>query len=237
MFTQRQTNESRIELGNKYCFGLIQADHTKFIYSKFLNKQCEVWILWLFIERLKMQILRQVLLLCQVVSNPHPTGCSLLVCIDICGMYFTHCSFDINKIIFTSQNLHIIIKTWFSNWVSIAIDDWFFPPNSRAILPTFRTSSPEGLILPRILPPTTVLYSAVTHHFWRYVRTQNTPCPSQNTPFPGLNLKIGKMNYGLGNFDPNWAKWVKSGQNLSRSGQIFLFICYSAFQSRQPKLC
>ena len=46
-----------------------------------------------------------------------------------------------------------------------------------------------------------------------------TPSPSQNTPFPGLNLKVGKTNYCLGNLDPNWAKSLKNGQNMSRSGQ------------------
>ena len=75
------------------------------------------------------------------------------------------------------------------------------------------------LILPRIPPPTPVLYSAVTNPFRGYVRTQNTPTPPQNTPFPELNLKVGKMIYCLGNVDPNWAKCLKNGQNFSRSGQ------------------
>ena len=74
------------------------------------------------------------------------------------------------------------------------------------------------LILPRIPPSTPLLYSAVTHLFRGYVHTQSTPKPTQNTPFPGLNLKVGKMNYSLGNSNPNWAKCLKSGQNISRSG-------------------
>ena len=32
-------------------------------------------------------------------------------------------------------------------------------------------------------------------------------------------MKVGKMNYRLGKMDPNWAKCLKSGQNISRSGQ------------------
>ena len=42
---------------------------------------------------------------------------------------------------------------------------------------------------------------------------------------PGLNLKVGKMTYRrLGNLDPNWAIFPKSGQNFSRSGQKNIFI-------------
>ena len=41
----------------------------------------------------------------------------------------------------------------------------------------------------------------------------------QNTPFPGLKSKVCKMNYSLFKMDPNWAKCLKSGPNLSRSGQ------------------
>ena len=76
-----------------------------------------------------------------------------------------------------------------------------------------------GLVLPRSPPPTPVLYPAITHPSWGYLRTQITPSPPQNTPFPGLTLKVGKMNHRLGNLDPNWAKCLKSGQNVSRPGQ------------------
>ena len=50
------------------------------------------------------------------------------------------------------------------------------------------------------------------------------PTPPQNTRFPGLNLKVGKMNYRLGEMDPNWAKCLRSGQNVSRSGPKKKFI-------------
>ena len=76
-----------------------------------------------------------------------------------------------------------------------------------------------GLILPRIPPPTPVLYSAVTNPFRGYVRTQNTPTPPQNTPFPELNLKVGKMNYGLGNVE---SLWTPTGQNVWKMGKTFL---------------
>ena len=56
-----------------------------------------------------------------------------------------------------------------------------------------------GLILPRIPPPTPVLYSAVTDPFGGYVRTQNTPNPTPKHPF-------------------SWPE-VESGQNELLSGQ------------------
>ena len=78
----------------------------------------------------------------------------------------------------------------------------FFLPNSRALLPTFRTNCPDGSH-----------FAQMGSHF-----AQNTT-PTPYSRFPGLNLKVGKMNYSLGNLDPNWAKCLKSGQNFSRSGQ------------------
>ena len=87
----------------------------------------------------------------------------------------------------------------------------FFLPNSRALLPTFSTNCPDGsqfaqmgLSLPRMPPPTPVLYSAFTLPFWGYIRTQNTPNPTPNTPFP---LKVGKMNL------------IPSRQNETPTGQ------------------
>ena len=101
----------------------------------------------------------------------------------------------------------------------------FFFPILKNVCPLFVQIAQMGLILPRwdlilprIPPSTPLLYSAVTHLFRGYVHTQSTPKPTQNTPFPGLNLKVGKMNYSLGNSNPNWAKCLKSGQNISRSG-------------------
>ena len=96
----------------------------------------------------------------------------------------------------------------------------FFPPILENFCPLFiliaqmGLISPRwGLILPRIPPPTPVLYLAVTHPFWRYVPSQNTINPPKNSPFPVLNLKVGKMNYNMGNLHPNWAKRLKSEQN------------------------
>ena len=76
-----------------------------------------------------------------------------------------------------------------------------------------------GLILPRIPPPTPVFYSAVTPPFGDKYEQKTSPSPPPNTPFPGMNLKVGKTNYSLDNLDPNWAKYLKSGQSFSRCGQ------------------
>ena len=58
--------------------------------------------------------------------------------------------------------------------------------------------------------------------------------PPQNTPFPGLNLKVGKINYWLGNLDPNWTKCLKSGQNISRSGQKINCSCHNRLKLSLP---
>ena len=63
----------------------------------------------------------------------------------------------------------------------------------------------------------------------RYTKHSN---PTPNTPFHGLNLKVCKMNYRLGNLESTWAKCLKSGQNISRSGQ-FLFIHYGGDPSHK----
>ena len=84
-----------------------------------------------------------------------------------------------------------------------------------------------GLILPRIPTPTPVLYSAVTHPFWGYVRTQNTPKPTPKHPFSWPELELGKMNYSLGNFDPNWAKM---GKPFLEVGNFFFMLdVYESF--------
>ena len=80
-----------------------------------------------------------------------------------------------------------------------------------------------GLVLPRIPPPSTVLYSAVTHTFLGYIRTQNTPHPTPTHPFSWPELKSGQNERLSGQVGPNWALWakyLKSGQNfVGRSGQ------------------
>ena len=62
------------------------------------------------------------------------------------------------------------------------------------------------------------------------------PTPPPNTHLPGLNLKVDKLNYRLGKLDPNWAIFLKSGQNFSRSGQKNLFMqgAVGVWPSGQP---
>ena len=128
-----------------------------------------------------------------------------------------------------SQNLFYILlySIWWLNFFCPILEH--FCPLLVQIAQMGLISPRWGLILPRVPPPTPVLYSAVTKPFRGYVRTQTPPAQPQNTPFPGLILKVGKMNCCLGKLDPIWAKCLKSGQNFSRSGQMFLFIiiCYN----------
>ena len=74
-----------------------------------------------------------------------------------------------------------------------------------------------GLILPRIPPPTPVLYSAVT-------RSAVTSDPTPKHPFSWPELESGQNELPTGQPGPNRAKCLKSGQNFSRSGQKHLFI-------------
>ena len=66
----------------------------------------------------------------------------------------------------------------------------FFPPILEHFCPLFVLIAQMGLMvprwslfLPRIPPPTPVIYFAVTHPFWGYVGTQNTPTPPQTPLF------------------------------------------------------
>ena len=115
--------------------------------------------------------------------------------------------------------------------VTLAFDCWcaagslllmieFFLPHSRALLPSFHTNCPERSHFaqkgPLFARNTTLNHCSVLSHHTPLVRTQNTPKPTLKPPFPGLNLKSGKINYSLGNFDPNWAKCLKSGQKWAK---------------------
>ena len=95
-----------------------------------------------------------------------------------------------------------------------------------------------GLILPRWglifqeYHPQSLFFTQPSHtpvgdiYIHKTPPTPGTPSQilDQKTPFPGLNLKVGKMNYSLDNLDPKWAKYLKSGQHFSRSGQKQLFM-------------
>ena len=126
-----------------------------------------------------------------------------------------------------SQSVGLVLKRLLSCSAPMCIMIEFFFSNSRAFLPTFYTIVQmdlilprRGLILPRIPPPTPVLYSAVTKPFLGYVCTRNTP---QIAPLPGLNLKVSKSTWCLGNLDRQNV-W-KVGKKILEVGQKKLFIC------------
>ena len=77
-----------------------------------------------------------------------------------------------------------------------------------------------GLILPRIPPPTPVLYSAVTNPFRGYVTNKKHPKPHPKIPlFLAWFWKWVKWTTVWAKWTPSGQKCLKSGQNCSRSGQ------------------
>ena len=70
-----------------------------------------------------------------------------------------------------------------------------------------------GIILPRIPPPTPVLYSNVTHPFQGYVHIQTFPKPTPNHPFSWPELESGQNELLFGQFGPLlgkiFEKWAK----------------------------
>ena len=117
--------------------------------------------------------------------------------------------------------LHWINFILASSWAAAFWDDWIFFPILEHFCPLFLQIAQMdlilprwGLILPRIPPPTPVLYSAVTHPFQGYVHTQNTPSPTPKQPFSwpelerGQNeLQFGKIGSQLGKMFEKWAKF------------------------------
>ena len=71
-----------------------------------------------------------------------------------------------------------------------------------------------GLILPRILPSTPVLYSAVTHSFQGYVHTQRNPKPTPKHPCSWPELENGLNELQLGQFGPQLEKMFENWANL-----------------------
>ena len=69
-----------------------------------------------------------------------------------------------------------------------------------------------GLILPRIPPPTPVLYSAVT-------RSAVTSDPTPKHPFSWPELESGQNELQSGQFGPQLGKMFEKWENFSRSGQ------------------
>ena len=87
-----------------------------------------------------------------------------------------------------------------------------------------------GLILPRSPPPTPVLYPDVTHPFWRYVYTQNSPKPTSKHPISWPELESGQNELQSGQFGHQLGKMFEKWQIFSRSGQKnFIHECFLWF--------
>ena len=132
-------------------------------------------------------------------------------------MIMLFCLFHINTL---SQLLHSI--SWKDDrrrkWNSPSVMIEFFLPNSRA--PLMGLIFPRwGFALPRIPPPTSVLYSAVTNPFRENVRTQNTPNPTPKHLSSWPEVQSGKNELPSGQNGPQLGQCLKIGQNFSRSGQ------------------
>ena len=71
-----------------------------------------------------------------------------------------------------------------------------------------------GLILPRIPPPTPILYSAVTHPFLGYVHIQNIPKPTPKHHFSWPQLESGQNELQSGPFGPQLGKMFEKWAEL-----------------------
>ena len=104
-------------------------------------------------------------------------------------------------------------------WFESDSYDLIFSPNSRALLPTFRTNCLDGshfaLLGSHFAQSTTQNpFSLLSSHkpvCGCYVRTQNTPKLTPKHTISWTELESGQINYCLGDLNPNWAKCLKSG--------------------------
>ena len=71
-------------------------------------------------------------------------------------------------------------------------------------------------------------YSLLSRHtpLSAIVRTQNTPKPTPKHPFSWPELESGQNELPSGQFGPQLGKCLKSGQNVSRSGQKHFIILF-----------
>ena len=118
---------------------------------------------------------------------------------------------------FYESNCKWIVGLWDSMNIWQVIE--FVFSNSRTLAQMGLILPRWGLILPRIPPPTPVLYSAVTHPFRGYVYTQNTPIPTSKHPFSWPELESGQNKLPTGQPWPHLGKMSKNEQNFSISGQ------------------
>ena len=91
-----------------------------------------------------------------------------------------------------------------------------------------------GLTLPRISPPTRVLYSVVTNSFRGYVHTQNTPNPTPKHPFSWPELESGQNELQSGQNGPQLGKMFEkltSGQKNTIHHKMHLISTISSMNS------
>ena len=141
--------------------------------------------------------------------------------ISLCSTseYYMYCMYSV-LLVFVSVCTIVQIQMYL--WV-YTLNVWIFFPILEHFCPCLVQIAQIGLnlptwglILPRIPPPTLILYSAITHPLLGYVHTQNIHYQTPKHPF--------FLAWTLGKLDPNWAKYLKCGQSFPRSGQFFLFI-------------
>ena len=114
-----------------------------------------------------------------------------------------------------------LCKTKFQKSCILLAKNWIkcFPWNNPLIIQIAQMGlilHRWGIILPRIPPPTSVLYSALTNPFWGYVWTQNTHSPTQKHPFSWPDFESGQNE-------------LLSGQNGPQLGKMFQLI-YKEFK-------
>ena len=109
----------------------------------------------------------------------------------------------------------IIIGFSLSGWCAIIMIE-FFCPILEHFCPLFVQIAHMGLILtrwglivPRIPPPTPVLYSAVTNPFLGYLRTRNTPSTTQKHPFSLPYFESGQNELLSGQNGPHLGKMLE----------------------------
>ena len=86
----------------------------------------------------------------------------------------------------------------------------FFSPNSRALLPTFRTDCPEGSHFAQNTTPNPCCLLSRHTPLSGYVHTQNAPNPTPKHPFSWPELESGQNETEL-----------QSGQPRPQRGKMF----------------
>ena len=90
------------------------------------------------------------------------------------------------------------------------------PPNSRALLPTFRMNWPDGI---SFCPDGVSFWPEYHPQPLFFTLPSHSPSPTPKQTFSWPELESGQTELPPGQPGPIWAIRSKSGQNFSRSGQ------------------